>query len=165
MTRCPKIEIREVGWDDADGLALRTAMESEMEARYADRLAELAARARVRAHRDLLDVDADHVAYVGVAVDQYGRPIGHAALRWTGADLELKRMYVAPSHRGRGVSTALLDAAEQAARALGAPRIILQTGDRQPDAVRLYEREGYTRIPTFSPYEWIEFSTCMEKVL
>jgi hypothetical protein len=39
------------------------------------------------------------------------------------------------------------------------------TGDRQPDAVRLYEREGYTPIPIFPPYEELPFSRCFEKVL
>jgi GNAT superfamily N-acetyltransferase len=163
VTGHAKIEIREVGWDDAVGEALRTTMELEMRLRYADRLAEFIAQAVD--HAEVLGVDADHVAYVGVAYDEDGLPLGHAALRWTGDDLELKRMYVAPSHRGKGVSTALLAGAEDAARALGVSRVILQTGDRQPDAVRLYEREGYTRIPTFSPYEWIRFSICMEKVL
>jgi len=159
----PKVEIHETGWSDPDGEALRRAMEAEMEQRYADRLAEFASRAADLP--DALGVDADHVVYVGVAYDENGVPVGHAALRRTNGDLELKRMYVAPSHRGQGVSTALLAGIEDAARALGAPRVILQTGDRQPDAVRLYEREGYTPIPTFSPYEWIEFSVCMEKHL
>jgi GNAT superfamily N-acetyltransferase len=163
VTGPSKIEIREVGWDDPAGAALRKTMELEMELRYADRLAEFVAK--VPDHAEALGVDADHVVYVGVAYDEDGLPVGHAALRWTGDDLELKRMYVALSRRGTGVSTALLDGIEDAARALGVPRIILQTGDRQPDAVRLYERSGYTRIPTFSPYEWITFSICMEKVL
>jgi GNAT superfamily N-acetyltransferase len=155
------ITVRAVVWEDPDAVALRDAMESEMAQRYADRLATLPARDLTAT----LGVDADRVAYTGVAYTGQGVPVGHAALRWTGGDLELKRMYVAPSHRGTGVSIALLAAIEDAARALGASRIILQTGDRQPDAVRLYEREGYTRIPTFAPYEWLRFSTCMEKVL
>ncbi|TDD86575.1 GNAT family N-acetyltransferase [Actinomadura rubrisoli] len=137
-------------------------MQTEMEIRYADRIEALAAAAA-----DLhatLDVDEGQVAYVGLAYAG-GEPVGHAALRRLGGDLELKRMYVAAAHRGTGVSTALLAATEDAARALGARRVILQTGDRQPDAVRLYEREGYARIPVFPPYEWLTFSICMEKVL
>lgn len=160
-----KYEIREVGWADQTGAALRAAMESEMELRYADRIAEFTARAEALNHHDVLGVDADHVAYIGVAFDEHGLPVGHAALRWTGEHLELKRMYVVPNHRGNGVSTALLRGIEDAAQALGVAKIVLQTGDRQPDAVRLYEREGYTRIPIFPPYEWITFSICMEKTL
>lgn len=158
-----KIKVRAAGWDHPDAAALRAAMESEMQLRYADRLAELRARGLDRPHA--LGVDAQQVVYVAVAYEEAGMPVGHAALRRTEPDLELKRMYVAPSHRGAGVSTALLGAVEDAARALAAPRIVLQTGDRQPDAVRLYEREGYTRIPIFPPYEALTFSICMEKTL
>ncbi|MCW2920080.1 MAG: hypothetical protein JWN52_8148 [Actinomycetia bacterium] len=162
------ITVRAAEWHDPVAVSLRNAMETEMEIRYADRLADFLSKRQELP--EALGVDAEAVAYVGVAhagLPDTGEdlPVGHVALRWTGGDLELKRMYVAPSHRGKGVSTALLDASEWAASALGVRRIILQTGDRQPDAVRLYEREGYTRIPIFPPYEWMTFSICMEKVI
>jgi GNAT superfamily N-acetyltransferase len=136
-------------------------MASEMDRRYADQLAEPGGRDLTAT----VGVDAGHVAYVAVARTEQGVSVGHAALRWNDGALELKRMYVAPAHRGTGVSVALLTAVEDAARALGGRRIILQTGDRQPDAVRLYERAGYTHVPIFPPYERLTFSTCMEKVL
>ncbi|MFI7693029.1 LLM class flavin-dependent oxidoreductase [Nonomuraea sp. NPDC049655] len=62
-----------------------------------------------------------------------------------------------------GKARSLLAAAEEAAGALGARRVIPQTGDRQPDAIRLYEWEGYTRIPIFPPYTSMTCSTCFEK--
>lgn len=157
------VTVREVAWADRTAVALRAAMETEMEQRYADRFA--AYPTGDHDPRTALDVHAEQVAYVGVAFAAPGVPIGHAALRWAGDDLELKRMYVVPAHRGRGVSTALLAAAEDAARSRGVRRIVLQTGDRQPDAVRVYEREGYTRIPIFPPYERLTFSICMAKAL
>jgi GNAT superfamily N-acetyltransferase len=153
------IRVESVAWDDESAVALRAAMAAEMQHRYADRLAagvELPAR---------MAVEGETVAFTGLAYSVDGVPVGHAALRWLGADLELKRMYVAPSHRGRGVSVALLAAIERAARALGAPRIVLQTGDRQPDAVRVYERAGYTPIPIFAPYEALTYSRCFAKPL
>lgn len=159
--RTSPVTVHEVTWADPAAVALRAAMESEMRHRYADRLAEPGGRDITTT----VGVDAGQVAYVAVARTGQGVPVGHAALRWNDGDLELKRTYVVPSHRGTGVSVALLRAVEEAARALGAGRIILQTGDRQPDAVRLYERAGYTRIPIFPPYEGLTFSTCMEKVL
>jgi len=163
-----RIEVRSTGWDDPAGAALRAAMEKEMRERYADRVEAVLAQAdrATPGHRlrEALDVEEKTLAYVGVAYTD-GVPSGHAMLRWHGDDLELKRMYVAPEYRGTGVSTALLTEVEKAARSLGAPRIILQTGDRQPDAVRLYEREGYTHIPIFPPYELLPFSICMEKRL
>ncbi|QXJ26545.1 GNAT family N-acetyltransferase [Actinomadura graeca] len=143
-------------------------MEAEMRGRYRDRLAELDRQAADPERRGAVVVEPDEVVYVAVAYAA-GEPAGHAALRRTAGrpdgDLELKRMYVASARRGTGVSTALLSAVEDAARSLAAPRIVLQTGDRQPDAVRLYEREGYSRIPIFPPYERLRFSICMEKVL
>ncbi|XVQ06723.1 GNAT family N-acetyltransferase [Spirillospora sp. CA-255316] len=161
-----RIEVRATSWDDPAGVALREAMETEMRIRYADRVEALLAEAADPGSRlhGTLGLEEEHVAYVGVAYTA-GVPTGHAALRWLGGDLELKRMYVAPAYRGTGVSTALLTAVENVARSLGAARVVLQTGDRQPDAVRLYEREGYTRIPVFPPYEWLTFSICMEKKL
>jgi GNAT superfamily N-acetyltransferase len=161
-----RIEVRTTGWDDPAGAALRETMQAEMEIRYADRLAELLAETADQARRlhGALGVEEEQVLYVGVAYAG-GDPVGHAALRRLDDDLELKRMYVVPSYRGSGVAVALLSAVEDEARALGASRVILQTGDRQPDAVRLYEREGYIRIPIYPPYEWLAFSICMEKPL
>ena len=153
------VELREADWNDPDGVALRSAMEAEMRERYADRIA-----AFMSEHAVVIGVHEEHVAHVLLAYEG-PLPVGHAALRWTGGDLELKRMYVVPSHRGHGVSTALLDGVAKAAEKLGATRIILQTGDRQPDAVRLYERAGYTGIPIFPPYEALTFSICMERRL
>jgi GNAT superfamily N-acetyltransferase len=110
-------------------------------------------------------VEAETVACTVVAYTAGRRPVGHAALRWLGADLELKRMYVAPSHRGKGVSVALLATVEDEAARLGAARIVLQTGDRQPDAVALYEKSGYTRIPIFAPYKALTYSNCFAKLI
>ncbi|MET7400119.1 GNAT family N-acetyltransferase [Dactylosporangium sp. NPDC005572] len=147
------VHVESVDWNDAAAVALRAAMAAEMRVRYADRF------------NDRNGVEADTVAYTAVAYTRDRLPVGHAALRWLRADLELKRMYVAPSHRGTGVSIALLAAVEQAAVQLGAQRLLLQTGDRQPDAVRLYEKAGYTRIPIYPPYETQTYSHCFQKLL
>jgi GNAT superfamily N-acetyltransferase len=153
------IHVESVDWDDAWAVALREALSAEMRLRYADRFA---ARVDVPAG---MAVEADTVAYTAVAYTVDRLPVGHVALRWLGADLELKRMYVAPSHRGKGVSVALLTAVEHEAARLGAARIVLQTGDRQPDAVRLYEKSGYTRIPIFAPYKALTYSNCYQKLI
>lgn len=151
------IHVESVRWDDPSAIALRDAMEIEMRVRYADRL-ELRA-----ASHAIAEVDA--IAYVGVAFTADRIPVGHVALRWLDGELELKRLFVAAAHRGAGVSVALIEATDAAAVRLGAKRIILQTGDRQPDAVRLYERAGYTPIPIFAPYEALTYSLCFEKQL
>ncbi|MGS2646010.1 GNAT family N-acetyltransferase [Streptosporangium sp. LJ11] len=152
------VEVRPVGWDDAAAVALRRAMTEEMDARYADVLA-------AGLMPSGMNVEPGTVAYTGVAHAAEGVAVGHVALRRLGDDMELKRMFVTPSHRGTRVARALLAAAEDAARALGAPRVVLQTGPRQPDAVRMYEREGYTPIPVFPPYDRLPGSLCFEKLL
>ncbi len=80
-------------------------------------------------------------------------------------EAELKRMFVAPDARGAGVATALLRTAEQTAAGLGATRLVLETGPRQPDAIALYEKHGYTRIPNFGPYINDPLSLCFAKDL
>ncbi|GAA3469579.1 GNAT family N-acetyltransferase [Nonomuraea roseola] len=94
----------------------------------------------------------DPAARFLVAVDE-GRPIACAALQQaddrTG---EIKRMYVLPSHRGRGAARALLKALETLGAELGHTRLRLTTGIRQPEAIALYESAGYTPIPAYSKY-------------
>ena len=72
-------------------------------------------------------------------------------------------MYVIPDRRGSGVSVAILRALESDAQARGWERLVLETGVEQPDAVRFYEREGYTRIPNFGYYADSPISLCYEK--
>jgi GNAT superfamily N-acetyltransferase len=78
---------------------------------------------------------------------------------------EIKRMYTAPAARRRGVSRALLARLETEAVRLGYRRLQLETGDRQPEAIALYESAGYRRIPTYGQYEGDELSVCFAKDL
>jgi GNAT superfamily N-acetyltransferase len=63
---------------------------------------------------------------------------------------EIKRMYVLPSARSRGMAAALLAALEDAARALGYTSVRLDTGPKQPHALRLYRRAGYSEVPPYN---------------
>jgi putative acetyltransferase len=72
---------------------------------------------------------------------------------------------VAPHHRGSGISTGILDALESFGRERAWLRLVLETGDAQPDAIRFYEREGFTRIPNFGHYTDSTLSICFEKLL
>jgi GNAT superfamily N-acetyltransferase len=65
---------------------------------------------------------------------------------------EIKRMYVRPEARNRGVAMAMLRAVEESARRAGRTRAILETGTGQPEAIALYLKAGYTRIPDFGHY-------------
>jgi GNAT superfamily N-acetyltransferase len=82
-----------------------------------------------------------------------GMPVGCGAMRrLDSSTAELKRMYVTPSVRGRGIGRALVEALEGEAQLLGVRRIVLETGTRLAPAIRLYEALGYVRIPLFGEY-------------
>ena len=98
------------------------------------------------------------------------RPAGCGALRplddgGPASTAEIKRMYVAPAARGRGVGRAVLERLEAAARDFGYARVILETGNRQLAAIRLYERAGYARIPCYGRYVNDPRSVCFGKAL
>ena len=79
--------------------------------------------------------------------------------------MEVKRMFTADSHRGKGVATQVLAELEIWALELGYSKCILETGKRLPDAVRLYQKNGYLPIPNYGQYVAMENSICFEKKL
>lgn len=78
---------------------------------------------------------------------------------------ELKRMYVVPEARGRGLGRAVLEALEAEARLLGYRAVVLETGDRQQEALGLYRSSGYEPIPCYGVYATRALSICFEKIL
>jgi putative acetyltransferase len=95
-----------------------------------------------------------------------GEAVGCGALRRLDPDTgEIKRMYVAPPVRGTGVGARILGELERRARSMGIRRLVLETGERQASAVRLYERAGFARIPCFGEYAAAPLSLCMGKDL
>jgi GNAT superfamily N-acetyltransferase len=114
-------------------------------------------------------LDADEVSDgrgAFLIASRSGKPIGCGAVRRieqrTG---ELKRMYVSPEERGRGIGRAILAALEAEARALGISRLVLETGVRQSEALALYRRAGFSRIAPFGEYVTSPLSVCMAKDL
>src|SRR5262245_18247935 len=84
---------------------------------------------------------------------EHGVPLAVGGVRSLGDGVaEIKRMYVAPAARRRGVASAVLAALEDEARKIGARRIVLETGDKLPEAIALYRRRGYTDIPKYGEY-------------
>ncbi len=79
--------------------------------------------------------------------------------------MEIKRMYVIPSHRGKGVATQILIELEKWAAELSYTKCILETGEKQPEAIALYKRNGYLIIPNYGQYENVIGSVCFEKNL
>jgi GNAT superfamily N-acetyltransferase len=95
-------------------------------------------------------VDGDGAFLVAYLDD---RAVGCGAVRRLDeTTAEIKRMYVDPSVRGRGIGRALVEALEREARRLGATRIVLETGARLTSAVQLYAAMGYGRIPLYGEY-------------
>lgn len=95
-----------------------------------------------------------------------GKPIACGGWRTLAPGLaEIKRMYVTPAHRGRGLSRIVLAALEDAARAAGVPRLCLETGDRQPEALGLYRATGWEPIEKYGLYRNEPGSLCFGKSL
>jgi GNAT superfamily N-acetyltransferase len=115
-------------------------------------------------------------AGIFVVARWHGRPAGCGALRCirdpnlvreVGSHAaEIKRMYVEPDSRGRGIGRAVLDRLETEARTLGVSRLVLETGTRQVEAIALYRRAGFTEIPAYGEYVLSPgTSVCMSKTL
>jgi GNAT superfamily N-acetyltransferase len=79
--------------------------------------------------------------------------------------VELKRMYVNPYFRGFGVASLMIDALSRWATELFYKEAVLETGIKQPEAIKLYEKHGFKVIPAFPPYIGIPNSICMGKPL
>lgn len=101
-----------------------------------------------------------------VARDQTGRAVGMGALRREGGGVaEVKRMYTLPEVRGQRVGSALLDQIIALAETEGITRLVLETGDRHPEAWRLYESRGFTRCEPVLDYPDSQWSVFYEKSL
>lgn len=95
-----------------------------------------------------------------------GKPVATGAIKpFAPGVMEVKRMYVLPEYRGQGVASEVLNALEGWAAALGNSACILETGLKQPEAIRLYEKSGYNRIPNYGQYQGVDNSVCFEKQL
>lgn len=97
-----------------------------------------------------------------------GRPVGCCAVQpfpFPDSAAELKRMYVMPEARGRGIAARLLAEAERTATALGHTEMRLETAVHQPEAIALYTRGGYALIPNYPPYQHKTLSRCYAKPL
>jgi len=78
---------------------------------------------------------------------------------------EVKRMYVAAGHRGRGFARQMLAHLEVTAAASGAEAMVLETGTAQPEAIALYESSGYEAIAPFGHYKDAPLNRCFAKRL
>ena len=107
----------------------------------------------------------DMIQHVIVAYENEA-PVGSVAFKkYDDTSAEVKRMYVLPQHRNKGIAASVLLQLEQWAKEEGFTTTVLETGMKQPEAIRLYEKSSYKRIPNYGQYAGIENSVCMKKEL
>lgn len=107
----------------------------------------------------------DKIKYA-VVLYESGIPVGCGALKEYELGIaEVKRMFVKPEYRGKGLASLILKELEAWAAELSYQKCILETGIRQPDAISLYKKNGYRLIPNYGQYKGVEESLCFEKAL
>lgn len=93
-------------------------------------------------------------------------PVSCGAFREKESDkTEIKRMYVHPDFRNKGIASKVLAELEIWAKEVGYTYTILETGKNQPEAINLYQKLNYIIIPNYPPYEQMDNSVCMKKTL
>lgn len=101
-----------------------------------------------------------------VVVYEDEKPVACGAIKPYDANtMEVKRMYVEPHQRGKGIARQILNVLEKWTQELGGSKCILETGKKQADAVNLYINCGYTIIPNYGQYAEMDNSICFEKEL
>ena len=107
----------------------------------------------------------DQIQHVVVAYAE-NEAVGCGAFKpYADRTVEIKRMFVRPEFRGQQIAQLILSELEVWASEVGAVSCILETGYMQPEAIRLYQRSGYERIPNYGQYVGVENSVCMQKIL
>ncbi|QKW07118.1 GNAT family N-acetyltransferase [Streptomyces sp. NA04227] len=158
-----RLDIRQVAFDHPDAVKLNDRVQLEYQERYED-------------EGDVTPLDPGMFAPpLGLYLVAYedGTPLATGGWRsqdendlgYADGDAEIKRMYVVPEARGRGLSRLLLAALEEDARSRGRVRMVLETGTLQPEAIGLYVSCGYEPCAKFGHYRFHELSLCYAKSL
>lgn len=107
----------------------------------------------------------DAIQHCIIAYDDE-QAVGCGAIKAFGTDaMEVKRMYVSPASRGKSIAMQILSELEAWAKELGMSKTVLETGQKQPEAIAFYFKAGYLRTPNYGQYIRIENSLCFEKLL
>jgi GNAT superfamily N-acetyltransferase len=95
-----------------------------------------------------------------------GKMAGCGAIKpWDQNTAEVKRVYVTPSFRRKGIGKLIMNGLEKKAREIGYEGMFLETADRQREALEMYSKLGYHRVPCQGNKHWKEWSVCLEKEL
>jgi putative acetyltransferase len=105
----------------------------------------------------------DLIKHVVVAYDAM-TPVGCGAIKkYDGNTMEIKRMFVPSARRGNGIASLVLQELEKWSSELGFEKCILETGQKQPEAIALYKKNHYMVIPNYGQYANVASSVCFEK--
>jgi GNAT superfamily N-acetyltransferase len=156
MTRQPEITIRFERPESEEAQSLIRQLDEDLFQRYPT----------LQATHGLRSQDLSDPAFTFLIAWTDGVAIGCGALRVLEPGVsEVKRMFVVPQFRGRGIARRILEALESRARELGHALVRLETGQGQPEAIGLYRSAGYREIDGFGEYADNPFSVCFEKRL
>ncbi|MGC5564000.1 GNAT family N-acetyltransferase [Streptomyces sp. FR-108] len=158
------MDIRRVAFDHPDAVKLNDEVQAEYAVRYGD-------------EGDVTPLDPSMfeppLGLYLIAYDAADRPVATGGWRsqdendegYSDGDAELKRMFVIAEARGHGLARRILGALESDARAAGRTRMVLETGNKQPEAIALYASSGYEPCVKFGHYRFHEDSRCYAKLL
>ncbi|MFE7031623.1 GNAT family N-acetyltransferase [Streptomyces sp. NPDC057621] len=158
------MDIRPVAFDHPDAVKLNDEVQAEYAVRYGD-------------EGDVTPLDPTMfeppLGLYLIAYDTEDRPVATGGWRtqdendegYSDGDAELKRMFVIGEARGNGLARRILGALEADARAAGRTRMVLETGNKQPEAIALYASSGYEPCVKFGHYRFHEDSRCFAKRL
>jgi putative acetyltransferase len=101
-----------------------------------------------------------------VVVYENNMPVGCGAIKkYADTTMEIKRMFVVPEKRNQGIASIILKELETWAGELNFQKCILETGKKQTEAIKLYQRNNYAIIANYGQYAEVETSVCFEKEL
>jgi putative acetyltransferase len=147
-------EIIRTNSDNPNFLQLVVLLDEELTVRYGDLQKHYA--------------QFNHIDFIDTVVVAFEEefPVGCGCFRsFAPETIEIKRMYVRPEFRGRGISRLILTELEKWASEIRYTKSVLETGNLQAEAIQLYHRFGYKEIPNYGNYEGTETSICMSKKL
>ena len=154
MTPSQAIILKRTDSNDLDFLALVAMLDKDLLDRYGD------LQSTYSRYNHLLNLETVLVAY------QDDTPVGCGCFKKFNDDaVEVKRMFVKTELRGKGIAHQILAGLEAWAHEKGFDQAVLETGNNQPEAIRLYEKADYKIIPNYGQYSGMETSICMRKAL
>lgn len=147
-------KIKRTDSDNSDFQRLVTALDKDLAIRDGEDHAFFAQFNKIAAIKHVV------VAY------EAGDAVGCGAIKeYEKNVMEVKRMFVPLEKRGKGIASIVLGELESWAKELGYQKCILETGKKQPEAIRLYQKNNYTTIKNYGQYAGVESSVCFEKLL